>query len=137
MQGPPSQSASLETRPRAVILVVERDPHVRELEVFFLERAGFDVQFAGDGEEAQALLERLQPDILITEVLVPRLDGLHLCRRVKAARPDTKVLVFSILAVSERAREAGADAFLHKPLEEHALVATVARLLALEQEVRP
>lgn len=136
MQGPPPYAAGVR-RPGAVILVVERDPHVRELEAFFLERAGFDVQFAEDGEQAQALLERLRPDILITEVLVPRLDGLHLCRRVKAARPETKVLVFSILAVSERAREAGADAFLHKPLEENALVATVARLLTLEQEAHP
>ncbi|MCA9736680.1 MAG: response regulator [Gemmatimonadetes bacterium] len=136
MQGPPPHRSG-ERRPGAVILVVERDPHVRELEAFFLERAGFDVQLAEDGEQAEALLERLQPDILITEVLVPRLDGLHLCRRVKAARPETKVLVFSILAVSERAQEAGADAFLHKPLEEDALVATVARLLTLEQEAHP
>ena len=59
------------------------------------------------------------------------LDGLALCRRLKAdpATRDTIVLVFSILAASGRAKEAGADAFLLKPLAEHILVDTVRQLL--------
>ncbi|NIQ58305.1 MAG: response regulator [Gammaproteobacteria bacterium] len=116
----------------AVILVVERDPHVRELEGYFLERAGFSVEFAGDGEEALALVREVRPDLVITEVLVPRMDGLAVCRSIKQD-PDlngTRVLVFSILAASGRAREAGADAFLLKPLAEQSLVQTVEKLLS-------
>jgi DNA-binding response OmpR family regulator len=120
----------------AVILVVERDPHVRDLEGYFLEKAGFTVQFAEDGDQALKLVHSLTPDLVITEVLVPRLDGLAVCRRIKEA-PDlagTAVLVFSILAVARRAAEAGADAFLLKPLAEESLVDTVKELLAMRGE---
>ena len=117
---------------RAIILVVERDPHVRDLEAFFLNEAGFGVEFAADGEAALTLAREIKPEIIITEVLVPKLDGLALCRAVRkeAELKDTVVLIFSILAAQGRAREAGADAFLMKPLAEQRLVQTVRELLA-------
>jgi two-component system response regulator MprA len=118
---------------RALILVVERDPHIRELESYFLNEAGFAVEFAPDGLAALEVARRLRPDIVITEVLVPKLDGLALCRTIKGDSElcRTVVLVFSILAVQSRAKEAGADAFLMKPLAERRLVDTVRELLAL------
>ena len=117
---------------RAVILVVERDPHVRDLEQFFLNEAGYGVEFAADGVIALAMTRALSPHIVITEILVPKLDGLALCRAIKEdpALRDTAVLVFSILAAEGRAREAGADAFLMKPLAERRLVDTVRALIA-------
>ena len=121
-------------RRSAVILVVERDPHVRELEAFFLDQAGFAVDFARDGHEALEMVGAIKPDVVITEVLVPRLDGLALCRRIKADAETarTKVLIFSILAAAGRAKDAGADAFLMKPLAEQKLVETVQALITLE-----
>jgi CheY-like chemotaxis protein len=117
---------------RALILVVERDPHVRELEQYFLAEAGYTVEFAEDGVAAFEQARTLQPQILITEILVPRLDGLALCRRIKSdpATRDTAVLIFSILLAAGRAREAGADGFLRKPLAEKRLVETVRELIA-------
>ena len=119
----------------AVILVVERDPHVRELERYFLQEAGFAVDFAEDGLMALEQAKAVQPHILITEILVPRLDGLSLCRRIKAdpVSRDIKVLIFSILLAEARAREAGADSFLRKPLAERRLVETVRALIAARQ----
>lgn len=116
----------------ALILVVERDPHIRALEAFFLNEAGFGVEFAADGVAALEMAREKKPDIIITEVLVPKLDGLALCRAVRKENElkDTVVLVFSILAASTRAREAGADAFLMKPLAEQRLIETVRSLLA-------
>jgi two-component system response regulator MprA len=116
---------------KAIILVVERDPHVRELESHFLNQAGYAVEFQQNGESALEQARRIVPDIIITEILVPTLDGLALCRRLKAdpRTRDTAVLVFSILAAAGRAKEAGADAFLLKPLAEHTLVDTVRQLL--------
>jgi CheY-like chemotaxis protein len=116
---------------KAMILVVESDPHVRELESHFLHQAGYAVGFVQDGSSALEEARKTLPDILITEILVPTLDGLALCRRLKtdARTRDIAVLIFSILAAAGRAREAGADAFLLKPLAEHALVDTVRRLL--------
>jgi two-component system response regulator MprA len=118
---------------RAIILVVEKDPHVRELESYFLNEAGYAVEFAADGVAAYERALSVRPAIIITEVLVPKMDGLALCRAVKVepALRHTVVLVFSILAVHSRARDAGADAFLMKPLAEKRLVETVRELLAL------
>ena len=130
-------TGSVSSRPgshesRAIILAVERDPHVRDLESFFLNEAGFEVAFASDGEAALTLARELRPDIVITEVLVPKMDGLALSRAIKsdADLRHTMVLVFSILAAQSRAIEAGADAFLMKPLAERRLVDTVRELLA-------
>jgi DNA-binding response OmpR family regulator len=119
-----------------LILVVERDPHIRELEAHFLNEAGFAVEFATDGIAALEQARRLLPDIVIAEILVPKLDGLSVCRQLKAD-PKTKditVLIFSILAATARATEAGADAFLMKPLAEHRLVGTVTALLEKRRE---
>jgi two-component system response regulator MprA len=124
---------------RAIILVVERDPHVRDLEAFFLNEAGFGVEFAADGQAALEMAHEIKPDIIITEILVPKLGGLALCRSVKndPALRLTVVLIFSILAAEGRAREAGADAFLMKPLAERRLVSTVRELLARRAAATP
>ncbi|HJR51416.1 MAG TPA: response regulator [Gemmatimonadales bacterium] len=117
---------------RALILCVERDPHVRELEAYFLDQAGCVVHFVENGSQALEHARSLKPSIIITEILVPGLDGLALCRQLKAT-PETRaipVVIFSVLAAQERAREAGAAAFLKKPLAEHRLVQVVRDLLA-------
>lgn len=117
---------------RAIILAVERDPHIRELEAYFLNEAGYTVEFTEDGMTALDRARTLRPDIVITEVLVPKLDGLALCRRLKED-PQTQgimVLIFSILAAGARAREAGAEAFLLKPLAPNRLVDTVRQLMS-------
>ena len=116
---------------RAIILVVERDPQVRDLEEHFLNRAGFTVRFEKDGSAALAQARKVVPDIVISEILVPVLDGLALCRQIKGD-PLTRsisVLIFSILSAAARASEAGADGFLLKPLAEGALVGMVQQLL--------
>ena len=124
-------SAAAVRKGQAIILVVDRDPHIRELESHFLQQAGYSVEFELDGESALEQAVRIVPDIIVTEILVPGLDGLTLCRRLKAAplTRDIAVVIFSILSAAGRAKEAGADAFLLKPLAEHTLVETVQRLL--------
>jgi DNA-binding response OmpR family regulator len=116
----------------AVILCVDRDPHVRELETYFLTEAGFGVTFADDGIQALELARSIHPTIVITEILVPKLDGLALCRKLKAdpATNDIAVLVFSLLSAERRAQDAGADAFLSKPLSSESLKDVVRNLLA-------
>jgi CheY-like chemotaxis protein len=118
---------------QALILVVERNPAVQRLERYFLEQAGYSVEFATDGLAALERARLLKPKIIVTEILVPKLDGLSLCRALKSD-PETRnilVLVFSHLHAEDRAREAEADAFLFKPLNEETLIETVAKLIAL------
>ncbi|MDQ2976852.1 MAG: response regulator [Acidobacteriota bacterium] len=121
---------------RALILVVERNPMVQRLERFFLEQAGYTVEFTRDGLTALARVQELHPKILVTEILVPKLDGLSLCRTIKdnCETSDILVLIFSHLHAEDRAIEAGADAFLTKPLEEEMLITTLEKLLALRQQ---
>ncbi|WP_082938482.1 response regulator [Mitsuaria sp. 7] len=130
---PDDRSAVASTR--LLVLVVERDPHIRELEAHFLQQAGFEVAFAVDGREALRQARERLPDIVITEVLVPKLDGLALCRQLKSDEltKGITVLVFSILAANSRAAEAGADAFLMKPLAEQRLLSTVKSLIQKRQ----
>lgn len=120
----------------ALILVVERNPIVQRLERYFLEQAGFSVEFTGDGIAALARARELRPKILVTEILVPKLDGLSLCRTIKS-NPETSdilVMIFSHLQAEDRAIEAGADAFLTKPLDEELLIGTVEKLLAWRKQ---
>jgi CheY-like chemotaxis protein len=122
-------------RQRALILVVERNPVVQRLERYFLEQAGYETEFASDGLSALKRAQELRPTILVAEILVPELDGLSLCRALKSD-PVTKsirVLIFSHLHAEDRALEAGADAFLVKPLADELLISTVEKLLALEK----
>lgn len=121
---------------QALILVVERNPAVQRLEKFFLEQAGYSVEFANDGEAALERVRFLKPRIVVTEILVPKLDGLSLCRIIKSD-PQTRstlVLVFSHLHAEDRAREVEADAFLIKPLNEELLIQTVEKLLASREQ---
>jgi CheY-like chemotaxis protein len=116
---------------RALILVVERNPAVQRLERYFLEQAGYDVEFANDGLIALDRARELRPKILVAEILVPALDGLSLCRALKSdpATSQILVLIFSHLHAEDRALEAGADAFLIKPLNEEFLIETVEKLV--------
>lgn len=121
------------SHPRALILVVERNPVVQRLERYFLEQAGYTVEFASDGKYALERARQLRPSIVVTEIMVPALDGLSLCRLMKED-PQTahaRILIFSHLHAEDRAREVGADAFLLKPLSEELLIGTVEKLIAL------
>jgi CheY-like chemotaxis protein len=110
-----------------VILIAERDRSVRDLQLCFLNNAGFVVEFADDGQRALDRMRLDPPALLITEILIPKVDGLTLCRLVRgdAALDDVPVIVFSILAAAARANDAGAAAFLRKPLVESTFLAAI------------
>lgn len=116
------------------ILIAERDQSVRKLQALFLERAGFDVEFAESGLDALERAPLVQPALLITEILIPGMDGLALCRALRED-PRTRelpIIVFSILGAAQRAAEAGATAFLRKPLVDSIFVAAVQDLIAAQ-----
>lgn len=122
----------------ALILVADQDPHVKRLERYFLESAGFEVELTNDGEEGLERERARRPLIIITEILLAKRDGLSVCRAIKAdpITHDIRVVVLSILSAEERARQAGADAFLRKPIDDAKLIETV-RALLRAQETRP
>jgi two-component system, OmpR family, phosphate regulon response regulator PhoB len=124
----------LEGSDRPLVLIAERDQHVRALQRFFLERAGFAVEFADDGAATLGRARATLPALVVTEILLPKLDGLTLCRRLRDD-PLTRgipVVVFSVLAAAARAGEAGAYAFLRKPLVESLFLAAVQDAFAVQ-----
>jgi twitching motility two-component system response regulator PilG len=115
---------------RRTLFLVDRDPYVRRLLKQFVSDA-YAVEFFDSGSAALDRTRKSPPCALVTEILVPGLDGLSLCRSLKAD-PSTEhvpVLVFSMLAADERARQAGANAFLAKPIERRRLVESLRGLI--------
>ena len=127
----------MSTEPRT-ILIAERDQHVRDLQQHFLTRAGFRVEFADDGQSALERARSTKPALVIAEILIPKLDGLTLCRRLRddLQTRHIPVVIFSILAAAARAKEAGAHAFLRKPIVEAVFVAAVEGALSARSTVR-
>jgi CheY-like chemotaxis protein len=118
-----------------MILIAERDQNVRGLQRHFLDKAGFKVEFADDGMAALELAQTSKPALVVTEILIPKIDGLTLCRRIREnpVTQATPVVVFSVLAAEARALEAGATAFLRKPLIESVFLSVVQNALAARQ----
>jgi len=113
------------------VLVVDDDPAVRDSLRRSLAFNGYEVDVAGDGEEALRRLGAQRPDAVVLDVLMPRLDGLATCRALRAAGDDVPVLMLTARdEVSDRVAglDAGADDYLPKPF---ALEELLARLRAL------
>lgn len=115
-----------------VILLAEDEALVRNLVQLMLNREGYAVLAANDGQEALEICEAFKDPIhlLLTDVRMPRMDGMELKRRVRALRPDVRVIVMSGETAQIIAAENTPDAFLRKPFVPPTLLKCVQRVLA-------
>ena len=116
------------------VLVVEDDRELREMVCLMMEVSGFAVQSAGDGLEGLAKLNAKRPDLIVLDVMMPRMDGIAMCRHVRE-NPDTAEL--PIVMMSGRTHKqaiaeglaAGANRYLEKPMPLDVLVQYIHELL--------
>lgn len=117
--------------PAGVLLVDDEEAILVGLAPF-LERSGFRVRTASDGEEALAAVAAHRPDIVVCDVMMPRLDGRAVVRRLRAADDWTPVVLLTQVGESNErsaALEEGADDYLNKPFDPQELVARVRAVL--------
>ncbi len=117
----------------ARVLVVDNEPQNLELVEAILAPAGYEVLLASNGEEALALTNEKQPDLIILDLMMPGLSGFEVCARVKMHPQTGGVPVLFVTALSqsgdkERALAAGGDEFLMKPFQRAELLARVEAL---------
>ena len=120
---------------RLLILLAERDPYAAELSEYFLRTEGYEVALALDTADAAQKVEELTPSMTVIDLLISGGNGLELCRQLKQ-RSDAPILAISTLGTSDAALEAGADAFLQKPLDPLQLVSAVKDLLGASAFLR-
>jgi DNA-binding response OmpR family regulator len=123
------------TKPK--VLLVDDEQAITSNLAPFLERAGFSVAVAADGEEALSEISSSRPSLIVLDVLMPRLDGREVLRRLRQHDDWTPVILLTQVGEStERAMalEEGADDYLNKPFDPHELVA---RMRAVLRRARP
>jgi DNA-binding response OmpR family regulator len=113
------------------ILVVDDEPNIREVVGLYLQREGYTVVSAADGEEALRLYRLQRPDLVVLDLMLPKLSGLEVCRRIQAER---RVPLIMLTAKGEEEDRIiglgmGADDYVAKPFSPRELVARVAAVL--------
>jgi DNA-binding response OmpR family regulator len=122
---------------KPVILLADDDPNIVDSLAPFLERAGFHIMAVSDGQSAFERAQTHHPDLIILDVLMPRMDGRETLRRLRQASLWTPtILLTQVGEASERALalEEGADDYLNKPFDPHELLA---RIRAVLRRARP
>jgi DNA-binding response OmpR family regulator len=119
------------TLPKSRVLVVEDDARTAASVERYLKHAGYEVAIASTGTEALDAAARTQPDLLVLDVMLPGVDGLEICRTLRA-RSNVAIIMLTARTIEEdrlRGLEAGADDYVTKPFSPRELVARVAAVL--------
>lgn len=123
--------------PSDLILLVDDEPSIIQLVRMYLEREGFRVEAVGDGEAALEAMASQPPALIVLDVMLPKLDGLEVCRQLRAN--DDPVAILMLTARDEDidkilGLELGADDYLTKPFNPRELVARVKAILRRERK---
>jgi CheY-like chemotaxis protein len=121
------------TQNKPVLLMVEDNPDMRQFVRSFME-ADFNIMEASDGVEAWEMAQRYLPDFIVSDVMMPKMDGNQFCRLVKTTLSTSHIPVILLTALSSVEKqleglESGADDFVSKPFEEKVLIARIRNIL--------
>lgn len=118
------------------ILAIDDSRTMREMLRASLASAGFEVHVATDGQEGIDCLAEVRPDVIITDINMPRLDGFGVIEAVRngTERPDLPILVLtteSAADLKERARKSGATGWIVKPFDDQRLIGAIRRIASV------
>jgi DNA-binding response OmpR family regulator len=127
-------SGAAADRDQPLVLAADDDEDILDLVAFRLERSGYTVIVARDGEEALELAAKELPDLAVLDVMMPKLDGFEVTRRLRAEEDTRRMPIILLTARSQDADvqqgfEAGADDYLRKPFSPDELRARVQAIL--------
>lgn len=119
------------------VLLVDDEADILEILRYNFEQHGYDVHTARNGAAALARAEAIRPDLLVVDVMMPEMDGIELCRRIRhdPALSSTPILILTARTDEETAEDglvAGADAVLHKPVTLPDILSAARSLLTSE-----
>jgi CheY-like chemotaxis protein len=120
------------------ILVVEDEQPVRDFIALLLADCGHQTILASDGQHALELMEKARPDLVISDVMMPRMSGVELCQRLKSAAETAEIPVILMTSAGQRiTADAGNDGFLAKPFDLDVMEALVERSLHPKEREGP
>ena len=126
--------AQMGEQPESTVLVIDDDENIIELIKLGLKYEGFQVEAAADGPEGLAAAQRISPDLIILDLMLPSMDGLEVCRRLRS-NPTTRDVPILMLTAKDDVRDritgldTGADDYLTKPFSFEELVARIRAVL--------
>jgi DNA-binding response OmpR family regulator len=117
------------------ILIVDDEPNIAASLEFLLQRGGYETRVAHDGEEALALAESFDPQLVLLDVMMPKLNGYEVCQRLRQGKSGSAVKIVMLTARGrevdlEKGRALGADLYVTKPFSTRELVEQLRGLLA-------
>lgn len=121
------------------ILIAEDEPAMRKIIRLYLEKEGYEVSEAPDGQAALELLCSGSYDLLIADWMMPRMDGIHLCREVRACSMPIKIIMLTARGETRHEVEGltcGADDYIRKPFEPSILLLRIKKMFRLEDSLR-
>ncbi len=119
------------------VLVVDDEEPIQELLRYNLEKDGYDVKTAGDGIKALEIAKKFHPDLVLLDIMMPKMDGVETCRLLRALPELQKTYIVFLTARSEEysevaAFDVGADDYITKPIKPRALVSRIGALFRRE-----
>ncbi len=120
-------------KPVHKVLVVDDEEPIQELLRYNLEKDGYEVKTAGDGQKAVDIAKKFQPDLVLLDIMMPKMDGVETCRLLREIPELQKTFIIFLTARSEEysevaAFDVGADDYITKPIKPRALISRIAAL---------
>jgi two-component system alkaline phosphatase synthesis response regulator PhoP len=132
----------MSTKAAQKILVVDDEEPILELLKYNLEKGGYDVKTATDGAKAVEIARRFVPDLVLLDIMMPKMDGVETCRQIKDLPELSKTFVVFLTARAEEysevaAFDVGADDYITKPIKPRALMSRISALFRRETKKTP